>query len=153
MNLERRSVLVAPLAVALLPPAAATPASLAAAMAAFTGGRAVSSSNDGRVALDIAPLVENGNAVPVAVRVASPMTEAAHVQRVALFAELNPEPLVLVFHLGPANGAREGRVTVATRMRLATSQTVVALAQFSDGRLAEHRAQVLVTLAACVEGG
>jgi sulfur-oxidizing protein SoxY len=99
------------------------------------------------VQIEIAALVENGNTVPVTLRMASPMTAADHVQRLALFTERNPEPGVAVFHLGPRNG----RAEVATRMRLATSQTVVAAALASDGTCWTTSVDVLVTLAACVE--
>lgn len=128
----------------LLRPARATPESMRAAIEAFTGGAPV---RDGRVVLEIAPLVENGNTVPVSVRVASPMSAADHVRRIALFTERNPDPGVAVFHLGPANG----RAEVATRMRLATSQTVVAIAHTTDGQFWQAAAEVVVTLAACVE--
>lgn len=150
---RRRQVLARGLAGALVGtsatiavcPASATPEALRQAVAAFTGGRVP---NDGRVKLDLAELVENGNAVPVTVSVQSPMTEADHVRRIALFTELNPEPSVAVFHLSPRNG----RAVVATRMRLATSQQVLALAQMSDGSLWQAAMDVVVTLAACVEG-
>jgi len=101
----------------------------------------------GRVLLDIAPLVENGNAVPVTVSVESPMTAADHVRRIAIFNELNPQRDVAVFTLGP----RAGRAKVATRVRLATSQRLVAVAQLSDGTYWQHAVDVIVTLAACVE--
>jgi len=141
----RRRLVVGGLAAVLLRPALATPAALQVAIDGFTGGAPV---RDGRVRLDISPLVENGNAVPVAVSVDSPMSAADHVRRIALFTERNPQPEVAVFHLGPANG----RAAVGTRMRLATSQTVVALAQLSDGSYWQQRVEVVVTLAACVEG-
>ena len=101
----------------------------------------------GRVLLDVAPLVENGNAVPVTVRVESPMTADDHVRRIAVFNELNPQRDVAVFTLG----ARAGRAKVATRVRLATSQRLVAVAQMSDGTYWQHAVDVIVTLAACVE--
>lgn len=125
-------------------PARATPDAMAAAMRVFTGGAPV---QDGRITLEIAELIENGNAVPVALTVDSPMTAADHVQRLALFTERNPQPEVAVFHLSPAMG----RAQVATRIRLATSQRVVALAATSDGRFWRRQVEVLVTLAACVE--
>ena len=125
-------------------PAAATPESLQSAIAAFTGGAKV---QQGRVKLDIAPLVENGNTVPVTVSVEG--VDAGTVRRIALFTERNPQPEVAVFQLGPL----VGRAMVATRMRLATSQTIVALAQLSDGSVWQQRVEVVVTLAACVEGG
>jgi sulfur-oxidizing protein SoxY len=126
------------------PPAAATAANLDAALRAFSGGRVAQT---GRVELLISPLVENGNAVPVTLRADSPMTAAQHVRRLALFTERNPQPDVAVFHLGPLSG----RAEVSTRVRLATSQTLVALAEFSDGSLWQQRMEVLVTLAACIE--
>ena len=132
---------------ALLPhgPAAATLLSMDAAIRQFTGGHLVQS---GRVELDISPLVENGNAVPVTLRMASPMTAADHVTRLALFTAGNPQPEVAVFELG----RRSGRAEVATRIRLATSQALVVMAELSDGSLWQKRVEVLVTLAACVEG-
>ena len=129
-----------------LPTARATPEAMRAAVAAFTGGAAL---RDGRVTLEIALLVDNGNTVPVAVRVDSPMTAVDHVQRIAIFNELNPSPEVAVFHLGP----RAGRAAVGTRMRLATSQRVLAVAQMSDGSCWQQGVDVIVTLAACIEGG
>jgi sulfur-oxidizing protein SoxY len=117
---------------------------LQAALQDFTGGRAPRS---GRVTLDIAPLIDNGNVVPVAIRVDSPMTAADHVQRIGLFTELNPLPEVAVFHLSP----RSGVAHVATRMRLATSQTLTALAVMNDGSVWQQQVDVIVTLAACIE--
>ncbi len=102
----------------------------------------------GKVKLEIPPLVENGNAVPVTVTVESPMTPEDHVRRIALFNEKNPQPQVAVFHLG----ARAGRAQVATRMRLADSQTITAVAELSDGTWRSASAKVIVTLAACLEG-
>ena len=145
----RRDVLVAGVAgvgTLWLRPAGATPASLRTAINQFTGGRLPS---DGRVVLTIDELVENGNAVPVSANVQSAMTAADHVQRIALFTESNPQPEVIVFHLGPHNG----RAQVATRMRMATSQHVTAVAVMNDGSAWQHRVQVVVTLAACLEGG
>lgn len=145
--MDRRHLLVTGLTawVASAAPAAlANPASLQAAILAFTSGAAV---QDGKVRLDISPLVENGNTVPVTLSV--PGLDATQVRRLALFTERNPQPEVAVFQLGPL----AGRAEVATRMRLATSQTVVALAQLADGSCWQHRLQVVVTLAACVEGG
>jgi sulfur-oxidizing protein SoxY len=117
---------------------------LAAAIAAFAAGAPVRA---GRVQLDIAPLVENGNVVPITVAVQSPMSEADHVKAIAVFNERNPQRDVAVFHLG----ARAGRATVATRIRLATSQQLVAVAQMNDGSCWTHTVDVIVTLAACVE--
>jgi sulfur-oxidizing protein SoxY len=114
------------------------------AIRSFTGGAAV---REGRVKFEISPLVENGNAVPVSVEVDSPMTANDHVRRIALFNEKNPQADVVVCHLSP----RAGRARVSTRIRLATSQTVVALAETSDGTFWSAKANVIVTLAACIE--
>lgn len=103
--------------------------------------------NQGRVKLGLPPLVENGHLVPLTVSVESPMTEAAHVKGIHVFTERNPLPEVVSFHLGP----RAGRANVATRIRLADTQTVVAIAELSDGSFWSDSAHVIVTLAACVE--
>ncbi len=132
-------------AVSAWPLAQASPESLRAAVVALTGGAPVQT---GRVQIDIASLVDNGNTVPVQVDVSSPMTAADHVRRIALFSEANPQPEVAVFELGPHNGLAR----VATRLRLATSQRVLALAQMNDGSWWQAQADVIVTLAACIEG-
>jgi sulfur-oxidizing protein SoxY len=103
--------------------------------------------NPGKMKLELPPLVENGNAVPLAVRVESPMTEADHVRAIHVFTEKNPLPGVVSVRLGP----RAGRARVSTRMRLADTQTVVAIAELSDGSFWSDRADVVVTLAACLE--
>ena len=141
---SRRIVVLAGAGVLLVPASYATPEALQAALRAFTGGR---TPREGRVTLEIAALIDNGNVVPVSVSVQSPMSVEDHVQRIGLFTELNPQPEVAVFHLGP----RSGRAQVATRMRLATSQTITALAQMSDGSFWQHQVSVIVTLAACIE--
>jgi len=146
MNTRREIVVAGFGALLLLRPASATPEAMQAAITAFTGGAPL---REGRVVLDVATLVDNGNTVPVAVRVDSPMTAAEHVQRIAIFNEHNPGTEVAVFHLGP----RSGRAAVNTRMRLATSQRLVAVARMSDGSCWQHSVDVVVTLAACIEGG
>jgi sulfur-oxidizing protein SoxY len=114
------------------------------AIRAFTGGAEV---RNERVKLDIPPLVENGNAVGITVSVDSPMTGTNYVRRIALLNEKNPQADVAVFHLSP----RAGRAQVGTRIRLAASQVVVAIAETSDGKFWSSRASVVVTLAACIE--
>jgi sulfur-oxidizing protein SoxY len=101
----------------------------------------------GRVTLDLPPLVDNGNAVALAVSVDSPMTQADYVKTIHIFNEKNPQPNVASFHLGP----RAGRASVATRIRLADTQTVVAICEMSDGSFWSGSASVVVTLAACLE--
>jgi sulfur-oxidizing protein SoxY len=101
----------------------------------------------GKVKLDVAELVENGNTVPLSVAVDSPMTPTDHVKSIVIFNERNPQRDVMRFALGP----RSGRAFVSTRIRLATTQKLVAIAQLSDGSYWSHTADVIVTLAACVE--
>ena len=103
--------------------------------------------NKGRVKLGLPPLVENGHLVPLTVSVESPMTGAAHVKAIHVFTERNPLPEVVSFRLGP----RAGRANVATRVRLADTQTVVAIAELSDGSFWSDSTHVIVTLAACLE--
>jgi sulfur-oxidizing protein SoxY len=100
------------------------------------------------VKLELPPLSENGHAVPLTVSVESPMTEADHVRAVHVFTEINPLPDVATFRFSP----RSGRARVSTRVRLANTQTVVAIGELSDGSFWSDRATVVVTLAACLEG-
>lgn len=147
--LSRRQVVAAGAALvslALVPPAAATPETMAEAIRAFTGEAPVQA---GRMKLDVPELVENGNAVPVTVSVDSPMTPDSFVKAIAIFNEKNPQPNVATFHLGPC----AGRAVVSTRIRLADSQRLTAIAQLSDGSFVSTSADVIVTLAACIEFG
>ncbi|MFA9217513.1 MAG: SoxY-related AACIE arm protein [Sphingomonadaceae bacterium] len=142
---HRRRQLMAALTCVVLPPALATPEALAAAISAFTGG---APHRAGKVRFEIAQLIDNGNAVPVTVSVDSPMTAAEHVTAIGLFNERNPSSDIAVFALGP----RSGKAQVSTRIRLATSQRLVALARLSDGSYWSQAVDVIVTLAACIEG-
>jgi sulfur-oxidizing protein SoxY len=129
----------------LVAPALATLEEMGEAVRHFTGGTAV---KEGRVKLDLPPLVENGNAAPLSISVESPMTEADHVRRIAVFNERNPQPNVITAQFGP----RSGRATLSTRIRLANSQRITAVAEMSDGSFWSGSADVIVTLAACIEG-
>lgn len=145
---SRRACLAAAaglVSVMVVPQARATPAGMAEAIRRFTGGDAVAI---GRVRLDIPPLVENGNAVPLAVSVDSPMTAADHVTAIAVFNEKNPQPNVATGYFGP----RSGRAGFQTRIRLADTQQVTAVARLSDGTFWSATVEVIVTLAACLEG-
>ena len=124
--------------------ASATPASMASAIRQVIGEAVV---QPGKVQLDVPPLVENGNTVSLTVSVTSPMTAADYVKNIHIFNEKNPQPNVVAFQLGP----RAGRAQVSTRIRLADTQTVIAIALMSDGSLWSAKADVIVTLAACVE--
>ena len=106
------------------------------------------SAKRGRVTLELPILADNGNSVPMKVTVQSPMTGADHVKTIQLLSERNPETQMAVFHLGPRAGVAE----VASRVRLAGSQRVVALAEMSDGTYWMGTADVVVTLSACLDG-
>lgn len=101
----------------------------------------------GGIAIELPQIAENGNSVPMRIRVASPMDETDHVERVHIVAERNPRPLVATFHFGP--GA--GRADVSTRVRLAGTQTVRVIAALSGGRYLLQEQEVLVTSAACLD--
>jgi sulfur-oxidizing protein SoxY len=125
-------------------PASATPATMQAALKKVVGEAAL---QKGKVKLDVPPLVENGNVVPVTVTVDSPMTATDYVKAIHIFNEKNPQPNVIGAHLGP----RAGRATLSTRIRLADTQNLTAVAELSDGSFWTESVQVIVTLAACVE--
>jgi sulfur-oxidizing protein SoxY len=101
----------------------------------------------GRVKLELPLLADNGNSVPMKVSVESPMSEQDHVKTIRLLSERNPEPQMAVFHLGPRAGVAE----VSSRVRLAGSQKVTALAEMSDGSFWMDTAEVVVTLSACMD--
>ncbi len=127
-------------------PAAASPEAMTAAMQKILG---TATPKPGRIKLDITPLAENGNSVPVTVTVDSPMTQADHVKTIYLFSPENPAPDVVRFHLTP----RAGRARVQTSVRLATTQRVQAIAVMSDGSAWSDSAEVIVTLSACLDAG
>jgi sulfur-oxidizing protein SoxY len=125
-------------------PAEATPAMLASAIRDVVGAAVV---RTGKVKLDVPPLVENGNTVPLTVSVDSPMTAGERVNSIHIFNEKNPQPNVGNFYLG----GRAGRAQISTRIRLADSQKIVAVAKLSDGSFWSASVDVVVTLAACTE--
>jgi len=125
-------------------PADATPQEMQEAIRKIVGSTPVTK---GRVKLELPPLSENGNTVPLTVGVESAMTPADHVRAIHVFTELNPQPEVASFRLGP----RAGRARVSTRIRLANTQTVTAIGELSDGSFWSATAAVVVTLAACLE--
>ncbi|MGY4827115.1 SoxY-related AACIE arm protein [Sphaerotilaceae bacterium SBD11-9] len=147
MKMQRRELLHLGLALGagvIVRPAFATSSEMQAAIRGYANGAPVKT---GRVLLDVSPLVENGNAVPITVKVESPMTATEHVTGIAVFNDRNPQRDVVRFTLGP----RAGRAVVSTRIRLATSQQLVAVARMNDGTYWSHAVDVLVTLAACLE--
>lgn len=122
--------------------ASATPEALVAALKETFGDAPMQS---GKVKLEIAQLAEDGNIVPVTLSVDSPMTAQDHVKTLYIFSEKNPLPRIVEIHLGPENG----KAKVSTRIRLAESQIVLAVARLSDGSLWTARAPVEVTIQAC----
>jgi len=147
----RREILVGTLAIACVPltggAARATPQEMASAISALTNGAPIT---PGRVSLVLPELAENGNIVSLAVTVDSPMTEADHVKAIHIFSELNPITTVVRFHLSPRAGPNP---TVNTNIRLADSQRVTAIAAMSDGSFWSGDASVVITIAACIDGG
>ena len=102
---------------------------------------------DGKVTLDVPPIVENGNTVPLTVSVESPMTADDYVKAIHVFNEKNPQPHVFNAWLSPGNG----KAVVGTRIKLADTQKIVAIAETSKGEFWTASAEVIVTIAACIE--
>ena len=145
--LSRRRILLAAPGIGLASfaaPTGATEDTMAEAIRDLIGEAPVT---PGKVKLELPSIVENGNTVPLSVSVKSPMTEADHVESIHIFNQKNPQPYVAAFHLGP----RAGKASVATRIRLADSQRVVAIARLADGTFWSDSVDVIVTLAACTE--
>jgi sulfur-oxidizing protein SoxY len=131
-------------AVQIMHPVAATPATMQTAIRTVVGENRI---NKGKVTLDIPPLVENGNTVACSVTVDSPMTPADYVKAIHVFNEKNPQPNVIGVYLGP----RAGRARFSTRIRLADTQRVIAIAALSDGSFWSESVDVVITLGACLE--
>ncbi|MDY8107981.1 thiosulfate oxidation carrier protein SoxY [Fulvimarina sp. 2208YS6-2-32] len=127
----------------LVPRAAlATPEAAREAIAEFTGG---TSPQTGRISLTAPEIAENGNTVPISISVESPMSEDDYVESVTVMAEGNPNPEVATFHFTPMSGKAEA----TTRIRLAKTQTVVAVAKMSDGATYSDSKEVKVTIGGC----
>ena len=143
----RRTFLIAAgaLAVVLRPNASnATPAMMQEAVRKVVGDAQI---RKGKVTLDLPPLIDNGNVIAMSVSVDSPMTPTDYVKAIHVFNERNPQPNIISVTLGP----RAGRASISTRIRLADSQTVTAIAQLSDGSFWQATSDVIVTIAACAE--
>ena len=122
----------------------ANPAAQAMAIRKIVGEADV---KPGKVKLDVPPLSENGNTVSISVAVDHPMTPTNYVKAIHVFTEKNPQSNVISVQLGP----RAGRASISTRMRLADTQTVTAIAELSDGTFWSDKADVIITLGACLE--
>ena len=125
-------------------PAEATPASMKQAVRQVVGEAPV---KRGKIKLDLPPLVENGNSVTMNVTVDSPMTAKDHVKAIHVFTEKNPQPNIISVQLGP----RAGKAEIQTRVRLADTQSVVAICELSDGSFWSDTVDVIITLGACLE--
>ena len=144
LRLTGAAAVVGAVPLVTLRPAEATPAMLTSAINQVTQGASVKT---GKVKLDLPPLVENGNTVPMTVSVDNPMTPENHVKSIHVFNEKNPQPNVGNFYLGQD----AGRAQVSTRIRLADSQKITAIAKLSDGSFWSASVDIIVTLAACTE--
>jgi sulfur-oxidizing protein SoxY len=108
----------------------------------FTGGKKAA---EGKVRLDLPEIAENGNTVPMTVTVDSPMTAQSHVTDVLIVADGNPRGGVATFHFSPASGVAEAN----TRIRLAATQNITAVAKMNDGSFSTVSKQVKVTIGGC----
>jgi sulfur-oxidizing protein SoxY len=108
----------------------------------FTGGKTPAS---GKITLKAPEIAENGNTVPITVSVDSEMTADSYVESVTLLAEGNPNPAVATFHFSPMSG----EASATTRMRLAKTQNVIAVAKMNDGSVFMDQKQVKVTIGGC----
>jgi sulfur-oxidizing protein SoxY len=122
--------------------ALADAASTAKAIKKITGGKTI---QQGRITLELPQIAENGNTVPIAFEVQSPMTDADYVKVVHIFADANPAPFVASVHFSPASG----RARAATRMRMIKTQNVIAVAEMSDGSVYMAKTEVKVTIGGC----
>ena len=147
---QRRSLLIglgagglAVIGMTLVPRAVLADAeSMAAAINERIGGAAMM---DGRIGLELPQIAEDGNTVPIAFEVDSPMTASDYVKAVHVFAEKNPLPNVATFHFTP----RSGKARASTRMRLAKTQNILAVAEMSDGSVYMAKTEVKVTIGGC----
>jgi sulfur-oxidizing protein SoxY len=121
---------------------AATPAEADAEIAKFTGGKTPES---GKISIDLPEIAENGNTVPLAIKVDSPMTADDYVSEIRVIGDGNPNPGIVTFHLTAA----AGRADVATRIRLNSTENVIVLAKTSTGKLYTERKAVKVTVGGC----
>lgn len=138
MNLTRRKLLAVGAGTAALASFAGMPAFASLtddAIAEFTGGAAV---QEGGLDLTAPEIAENGNTVPIGVK-------AAGAVEIAVFATGNPTPKVATFKFGPLNPSQ----SASTRMRLAKTQDVVAVAKMSDGTFRKASSTVKVTIGGC----
>ncbi len=124
------------------PPARAAKNDADELMKTFAAGKEL---QEGKVKLDLPQIAENGNTVPMTVSVESPMTEQSYVTEVMVLADANPRAGVVTFRFTPASGVAEAN----TRIRLAETQNVIALAKMNDGSVYKASQEVKVTIGGC----
>ena len=120
----------------------ATPAEADAEIAKFTAAKAAES---GKITIDLPEIAENGNTVPLAIKVDSPMTADDYVSEIRVVGDANPNAGIVKFHLTPASG----RAEVGTRIRLGGTGNVTVLAKTSTGKFYAERKVVKVTVGGC----
>lgn len=123
--------------------ARADPRAMDAALAKFTGGK---TATEGKIALRLPEVAQDGNTIPLTIAVEAPMTADNYVSEVLVLAEHNPAPEVVRFEFTPLSG----KAAVDTRIRLAKSQNVVVVARTNKGELFTNRKFVTVTVGGCV---
>ena len=137
MNFSRRETLGLGLGAMALPilPVGASAATVDELIAEFTGGADMA---DTGVTLTAPEIAENGNTVPISV-------EAPGASAIMVLAAGNPTPPVGTFNFGPLAGSR----SASTRIRLAKTQDVIAIAKLEDGTFARTSAEIKVTIGGC----
>ena len=108
----------------------------------FTGGK---TAEKGKILIELPEIAENGNTVPLSVTVDAPMTADNYVSEILIVADGNPNPGVATFHLSPLAGKAEA----STRIRLATTQNIIAVAKTSKGEFFTGQKLVKVTIGGC----
>jgi sulfur-oxidizing protein SoxY len=108
----------------------------------FTGGK---EAVKGKISLDLPEIAENGNTVPLSLTIESPMTAESYVKEVMILADGNPNAGVATLMFTPLSGKAEASI----RIRLATTQNVVAIAKMSDGAVFTEQKTVKVTIGGC----
>ena len=122
--------------------ARATPSEADAEIAKFTGGK---SAEEGRIAIDLPEIAENGTAVPLGVTVESPMTASDRITDLLVVADGNPNPRIAAFRFTPLSA----RAEVSTRIRLNATENVIIVARTVDNRFYTARKEVKVTIGGC----
>ena len=121
---------------------AATPAEADAEIVKFTGGKAAAS---GKINIDLPEIAENGNTVPLAIKVDSAMSADDYVSDILVVGDANPNARIVQFHLTPMSG----RAEAATRIRLGGTGNVTVLARTTAGKFYADRKSVKVTVGGC----